>query len=54
MLKTLKTSAEGRKCKFPHCKHLLSIYNHEAYCHVHREQMAEKRKLTKIPYSHYA
>ena len=26
MAKELKTSADGRKCKFPNCKHLLSIY----------------------------
>ncbi|HUU17979.1 MAG TPA: hypothetical protein VMW72_12575 [Sedimentisphaerales bacterium] len=54
MEKKLKTSADGRKCKFLHCKHLLSIYNHESYCHVHREQMAQKRTLIKIPYHHHA
>jgi len=51
MGKTLKTSAEGRKCIFPCCKHILSIYNHEIYCHVHRDQMAEKKKL-KTAYHH--
>jgi len=39
---------------FPNCKHILSIYNHEAYCHVHRGQMAKKRTLIKIPYHHPA
>ena len=39
MAKELKTSEGGRNCKFPHCKHLLSIYNHEDYCHVHRNQV---------------
>ncbi|MBU1125155.1 MAG: hypothetical protein KKC84_03940 [Candidatus Omnitrophica bacterium] len=34
-MKKVKTSHKGRKCKFPHCKQILSIYNHEAYCHVH-------------------
>ena len=51
MGKKLKTSANGRKCTFPHCKHLLSIYNHEAYCHVHREQVAQGL-MRKIPYHH--
>lgn len=40
----LKTSAEGRKCKFPACTQKLSIYNHADYCHLHREEMAEKQK----------
>ncbi len=52
MPKTLKTSPEGRKCTFPHCKRLLSIYNHEAYCHVHRDQMSRERILVKMPYHH--
>ena len=34
-IKKVKTSLKGRKCKFLHCKHVLSIYNHELYCHVH-------------------
>jgi hypothetical protein len=44
MTKSLKTSAEGRKCMYKNCTHTLSIYNHDAYCHLHREQMAEKQK----------
>ena len=51
MGKALKTSAEGRKCLFPHCKRILSIYNHEVFCHVHRYQMSQEQKL-KIPYHH--
>ena len=51
MAKTLKTSASGRKCSFPECKRLLSIYNHEAYCRIHRDQVAQER-MTKIPYHH--
>ena len=31
----VKTSPKHRKCKYPQCKQILSIYNHEAYCHVH-------------------
>ncbi|MDD5459125.1 MAG: hypothetical protein PHF37_07015 [Phycisphaerae bacterium] len=44
MKKPLKTSAEGRKCSFPLCERTLSIYNHETYCHVHRNQMSEEQK----------
>jgi len=34
-MKKVKTSQKGRKCRYPHCKHILSVYNHELYCHVH-------------------
>ena len=44
MGKTMKTSASGRKCMFLHCKCILSIYNHEAYCHVHRGQIPQEQK----------
>ncbi|MHC4681981.1 MAG: hypothetical protein ACYTEK_25220 [Planctomycetota bacterium] len=53
MEKTLKTSPEGRKCKFLNCKHLLSIYNHEPYCHIHRDQISRERTV-KTPYHHMA
>ncbi len=43
MGKTLKTSAENRKCMFPNCTRILSIYNHEAYCHIHRDQMRQQK-----------
>ncbi|MCE5340214.1 MAG: hypothetical protein LLF92_03690 [Planctomycetaceae bacterium] len=39
MAKALKTSAENRKCAFLDCGRTLSIYNHEDYCHVHRDNM---------------
>ncbi|MDP2653753.1 MAG: hypothetical protein Q8Q08_06950 [Candidatus Omnitrophota bacterium] len=35
VIKKIVTSRKGRKCKHPRCKHILSIYNHEAYCHIH-------------------
>ena len=38
-MKKVKTSLKGRKCRFPLCKQLLSIYNHEAYCHMHLSQV---------------
>jgi|GEM_PF-954572 len=43
MASVLKTSAEGRKCMFPGCTQTLSIYNHEAHCHLHRDQIAAKQ-----------
>ncbi|MDH4240351.1 MAG: hypothetical protein OEW48_12385 [Phycisphaerae bacterium] len=52
MSKKLKTSANDRKCAFLGCKQILSIYNHEIYCHVHRDRMAESQKL-KTPYHHF-
>jgi hypothetical protein len=44
MGKMLKTSADNRKCTFPHCTHTLSIYNHEAYCHIHQVQVPKEQK----------
>jgi hypothetical protein len=48
MGKELKTSALGRKCQFPRCNHILSIYNHHAYCHVHLDRMPQPQKKPKI------
>ena len=48
--KALKTSAEGRRCNYPDCHRLLSIYNHQTYCRVHQEQAASKEKNK--PYRH--
>lgn len=44
MAKMLKTSAEGRKCMYPNCKQILSIYNHEEYCHIHKERALQTQK----------
>jgi hypothetical protein len=44
--KMLKISATGRKCTFPHCTHILSIYNHDTYCRIHLEQVAREQKST--------
>ncbi|MDD2680370.1 MAG: hypothetical protein PHO03_06200 [Candidatus Omnitrophica bacterium] len=43
-MKKIRTSLKGRKCKFPHCKHILSIYNHESYCHVHLGLVDDEHK----------
>ncbi|MGD9109439.1 MAG: hypothetical protein PVG93_00730 [Phycisphaerales bacterium] len=51
MRKALKTSTRDRKCAFPGCTNVLSIYNHEDYCHIHRDQMSEKKKR-QAPYRH--
>jgi|GEM_PF-833213 len=50
MSKTAKTSAEGRRCKYPHCRRLLSIYNHQDYCHIHLEKISGEGKTK--PYRH--
>jgi len=49
----LKTSPKGRRCKFPKCDCLLSIYNHSDYCHIHQEQESWKQ-ARKAPYYHRA
>ncbi|MFA5239708.1 MAG: hypothetical protein WC476_08400 [Phycisphaerae bacterium] len=51
MRKKLKTSAKGRKCLFPDCTNHLSIYNHEEYCHIHRDQVSDNQKV-KPAYHH--
>ena len=43
-MKKVKTSDKGRKCRFPRCGHLLSIYNHDAYCHIHLDYRFEGRR----------
>jgi hypothetical protein len=43
-MKKIKTSHKGRICKFPHCKHILSIYNHETYCHIHLSLVGTEHK----------
>jgi len=48
MKKPLKTSVKGRKCMYPECKCILSIYNNEAYCHIHIGQVPKEEK-PKIP-----
>jgi hypothetical protein len=34
-MKKMRTSLKGRKCRHRDCRHILSIYNHEEYCHIH-------------------
>ena len=38
------TSHKGRKCKYPGCHRVLSIYNHEVNCHVHLNRLLERAR----------
>jgi hypothetical protein len=38
-MKKVKVSRKGRTCKFPHCRNILSIYNHEPLCNLHLNKM---------------
>ena len=38
-MKKIKVSRRGRMCKFPHCRIILSIYNHECYCNLHQDKI---------------
>jgi len=44
MKKPLKTSTDDRKCSFPGCKCILSIYNHDVFCRVHRDKVLQEQK----------
>jgi hypothetical protein len=45
-MKKVRTSPKGRKCKILHCVHMLSIYNHSTYCHVHLRQLPVEQKVS--------
>lgn len=47
----IKTSPRRRKCKYPLCKNILSIYNHEAYCHVHLGRIFREENVDGRPSS---
>ena len=51
MGKILKTSDEGRKCRFLGCNRALSIYNHKDYCHVHQNQISNEQRQ-ETPHRH--
>ncbi len=36
MSKKVKSYPKGRRCRFPLCGKVLSIYNQGEYCHVHQ------------------
>lgn len=41
-MKKVSPSKKNRVCKFPNCKHVLSIYNHEIYCYTHQRIIARR------------
>lgn len=38
-MKKIKVSHKGRVCRFPRCRIVLSIYNHECYCYLHQNKI---------------
>ncbi len=48
MSKALKTSAEHRKCMFPNCTLILSIYNHDIYCHLHQGEAHQRHTIDNL------
>ena len=45
----MKTSPQHRKCKYPDCNNILSIYNHEAHCNVHLKAIFWEDKVDGVP-----
>ena len=43
-VKKISTGHKGRKCKYPQCGRLLSIYNLEANCNVHLKQVIRETR----------
>ncbi|MGE5197856.1 MAG: hypothetical protein ACM3IL_05055 [Deltaproteobacteria bacterium] len=41
-MKKLKVSHKGRICRYPNCKIILSIYNHDSYCYLHQDKLMEE------------
>ena len=44
-MKKVKVSHKGRMCKFPHCRIILSIYNHDRYCYLHQDKIGTQAVL---------
>ena len=49
-MKKIKIARKGRICKFPHCRIILSVYNHQPYCNLHQDKIGEMAvlKMSKI------
>ncbi|MCX5678619.1 MAG: hypothetical protein NTY76_05860 [Candidatus Omnitrophica bacterium] len=45
-MKTIRTSSRRRKCRVRQCEQILSIYNHEVYCHAHLKGMSFQTALS--------
>jgi len=44
----IKRSPRHRKCRYPECKQVLSVYNHGSVCCMHQEALA--RSTGAIPH----
>ncbi len=44
-MKKIKVSRKGRVCKFPSCRNILSIYNHDYYCNLHLDKIGAQTGL---------
>jgi len=42
-MKEIASIKRKRICKFPHCKHILSIYNPKPYCYAHQKEADNKK-----------
>ena len=40
--KKILTQHKGRKCKYPGCKRVLSIYNQNTYCHADLNRLSKR------------
>lgn len=48
MSKKIRTNKKHRVCRVNGCKHILSVYNIEHYCHVH-QQLAMMQQTPPAP-----
>ncbi|MBU0571846.1 MAG: hypothetical protein KJ995_01300 [Candidatus Omnitrophica bacterium] len=49
----IKTSPEHRKCKYPFCNNILSIYNHADHCNVHLKSTFWEDKVDGVPVNQF-
>jgi hypothetical protein len=52
MSKKIRVNKKRRICRFAGCKHLLSIYNPETFCHVHQQYAIGRNALALPAYQH--
>lgn len=46
-MKKIKASHKGRMCRFPRCRVVLSIYNHDCYCYLHQNRIETRAVYVK-------
>jgi len=44
-MKKIKVSRKGRVCKLAACRNILSIYNHDYYCNLHRDLSGTRTEM---------